>query len=107
MSGFVKTCKECGKSKSISDFYKHPKKADGYFLECKKCWGIRVKAARERNAKHIPHPKPKLHTKLTKDDVMAARELYGYIPAEEIGWLIGVKARTIHAIFQGETWIDS
>jgi hypothetical protein len=32
-----KTCFKCGKTKSLDDFYKHPRMADGHLGKCKEC----------------------------------------------------------------------
>lgn len=38
----TKTCKKCGESKPIEDFYKDAKNADGHYGKCKTCVSGRV-----------------------------------------------------------------
>lgn len=44
-----KTCRRCNAEKSISDFYKHSRMADGYLNICKPCVKTRVKKHRTEN----------------------------------------------------------
>lgn len=45
-----KTCFKCGASKARSEFYKHPKMADGLLGKCKSC--TKSDVAARRDAKH-------------------------------------------------------
>jgi len=49
----MKTCHKCGKEKDISDFYIHPKMADGHLNNCKQCVKERVSLHREKNIERI------------------------------------------------------
>jgi hypothetical protein len=49
----VKTCKECGAQLPLSDFYTHPKMADGHLNKCKACVRNRVKKHRAENIERI------------------------------------------------------
>ena len=42
----MKTCIACGVSKLLSEFYRHPKMADGFLGRCKTCHRASVKANR-------------------------------------------------------------
>ncbi len=44
-----KLCRWCGQTKQISDFYKHPRMADGHLKKCKECPKANTKKARELN----------------------------------------------------------
>lgn len=46
----MKQCKDCKEVKPVSDFYSHPKTADGYLPNCKPCHSRRVKENRARNS---------------------------------------------------------
>jgi len=48
----VKQCFCCGQTKPISEFYKHPRMADGYLGKCKECQKLNTKEARARNPDH-------------------------------------------------------
>ena len=43
----TKTCKKCGQEKSLDDFEKMPRNADGYTLECKTCRSLYKKQVAE------------------------------------------------------------
>lgn len=47
-----KKCFCCGQIKLISDFYKHPKMADGHLGKCKECQKENTKAARARRPEY-------------------------------------------------------
>lgn len=49
----VKTCKQCGEPKTLAEFYKHQKMADGHLNKCKPCVRGRVASHRERNVDSI------------------------------------------------------
>lgn len=49
----MKTCRECGKTKPLTDFYKHERMADGHLNKCKTCVKARVTAHREANIERI------------------------------------------------------
>lgn len=48
----MKTCFKCLKTKPLSQFYKHPKMADGHFGKCKECT---KKDVRENRAARIAY----------------------------------------------------
>lgn len=48
-----KVCRECGVEKDISEFYRHPKMADGFLNRCKECTKRNVKDYREMNIERI------------------------------------------------------
>lgn len=47
-----KSCISCGIRKSLAEFYRHPRMADGRLNKCKECQKRDVKAARAHNAEH-------------------------------------------------------
>lgn len=47
-----KKCISCGITKELSEYYKHPKMADGHLNKCKECQKANSKAAREQNPDH-------------------------------------------------------
>lgn len=49
----MKVCRECKAEKSLSDFYKNPRMADGYFNKCAECVKSRVAKHREENLEKI------------------------------------------------------
>lgn len=49
----VKTCRECGAELPLSEFYAHPKMADGHLNKCKTCVRNRVRKHAEENAERI------------------------------------------------------
>ena len=60
-----KVCRSCGQIKEISEFYKHPKMADGHLNKCKECQKANSREARsknieryrehDRNRSNLPH----------------------------------------------------
>ncbi len=60
-----KTCKGCGVEKDLSDYYKHPRMADGHLNWCKVCISARVRENRrkrleqyaqyEKSRANLPH----------------------------------------------------
>lgn len=50
-----KKCFKCGLIKPITDFYKHPKTADGYLGKCKECAKNDVRISYEDNIKDIEY----------------------------------------------------
>jgi ribosomal protein S27AE len=49
----MKVCRECNKEKPLSDFYKHPKMADGHLNKCSECVKARVAKHREVNLEKV------------------------------------------------------
>ena len=49
----MKVCRECNKEKPFSDFYKHPKMADGHLNKCSECVKTRVTKHREANLEKV------------------------------------------------------
>jgi hypothetical protein len=49
----TKTCRDCGETKPLSDFYKHPQCRDGHFPECKVCRAAYAKRYREKNREQL------------------------------------------------------
>lgn len=49
----MKVCRECKTEKPLSDFYKHPKMADGHLNKCTACVKSRVTKHREANLEKI------------------------------------------------------
>lgn len=49
----MKTCKECGIEKSLSEYYAHKKMADGHLNKCKICVKVRISKHREVNLDQI------------------------------------------------------
>lgn len=47
-----KKCSVCGFTKDLSEYYKHPKMADGHLNKCKECQKANSRAARDRNPDH-------------------------------------------------------
>ena len=45
----MKVCRECKTEKPLSDFYKHPRMADGHLNKCAECVKSRVTKHREAN----------------------------------------------------------
>jgi hypothetical protein len=63
----MKQCRKCGIEKDISEFYHHPKMADGFLNVCKECSKRNAKGYREMNIERIRaydrvrgHPSPPL-----------------------------------------------
>ena len=46
----MKPCNQCHNTKPLSEFYRHPKTADGYLPHCKECHKQNVKENRARKA---------------------------------------------------------
>lgn len=45
----VKTCRGCGESKPVTEFYKRRQSADGYLNKCKKCACFDLRQRRQKN----------------------------------------------------------
>jgi 5-methylcytosine-specific restriction endonuclease McrA len=53
-----KVCKGCGLEKDLSEYYKHPRMADGHLIKCKLCVSARVrKNRRERLEQYAQYEK--------------------------------------------------
>ncbi len=65
----MKTCFKCGVEKPLSEFYKHPKMADGHVNKCKDC---AKKDVHENYIKNIDHYKEYART----DSRVSARKAY-------------------------------
>lgn len=53
MKTSIKTCKECGQSQPIDEFYGHSQMADGHLNKCKRCVKSRVRRHRSANVERI------------------------------------------------------
>lgn len=53
MDEITKVCFKCGAEKPLTDYYKHPKMADGHVNKCKECNKRDVKEHRERNLEKV------------------------------------------------------
>ena len=42
----MKTCRECGEEKPLSEFIVHPTSRDGYRYDCRECWNKRARIQR-------------------------------------------------------------
>lgn len=69
----MKICKKCDLAKPFSEYYKHPKTADGYDGKCKDCAKSMIKSAREKNAEHY---KAFDRARANRPDRVAARAAY-------------------------------
>lgn len=49
----MKACKDCGRTKPLGEFYRHPKMADGRLNSCKECVKARVSRHRTANLERI------------------------------------------------------
>ena len=49
----MKVCRECNTEKPLSEFYKHPRMADGHLNKCSECVKKRVSKHREANLERI------------------------------------------------------
>jgi hypothetical protein len=70
----MKTCFKCGKSKELSEFYKHTQMADGYFSKCKSCTKLDILRNRYKKIdyyKDYDRKRAMLHHRVE------AREIYG------------------------------
>lgn len=45
----MKSCKDCGQTKPLDQFYRHPKMRDGYLNKCRDCVCQRVRKHRRQN----------------------------------------------------------
>lgn len=84
----MKTCFKCGASKSLKEFYAHPRMADGYLGKCKECT---KRDARDRY--------------LAKPDVILAYELSrAQLPKrQEAKRLYSQRYRAVHKAKRAET----
>jgi hypothetical protein len=49
---FMKTCKECGIEKPMTEYYAHKEMADGHLNKCKSCVRSRVSKYAEKNSEY-------------------------------------------------------
>lgn len=49
----MKTCKDCGVHKPLTDYYAHSAMSDGHLSSCKECVKSRVKLHREKNIERV------------------------------------------------------
>jgi len=49
----MKVCRECQMEKPLSDFYKHPRMADGHLNKCATCVKTRIEKHRQENIERI------------------------------------------------------
>jgi len=55
MTTSVKTCFKCGAEKPLTEFYKHPRMADGHVNKCKTCNKADVRVNRRKNLEYYRH----------------------------------------------------
>ena len=86
----MKVCKECGETKTLDDFYKHKKMADGYLNKCKVCVNEKVEKYQELNREKI---KEAVKKKSKDPNRVASRKKYA---KSEKGKIAQKKAMTLY-----------
>ena len=79
MTTSIKTCRECGETKPLSDYYKHTQMADGHLNKCKTCVKARVKTHRYDNLDRIRsydrnRPNKEVRVQLCKERRIAKKQ---------------------------------
>lgn len=76
----VKTCNECAESKPLTEFYAHPRMADGYFNRCKVCDRARARASMKQLRETPGYERPKYHHGSAYTRRVRLKSKYGTTP---------------------------